>query len=389
VANSLAAVAPKILVMGLLALRQNAIMPRLVNTDYIGAAAQKGQVVNIPIPSAVATTDVAPGGTMPSTGDSTPTSAAIPLTAWKEAAFYLTDSDMQQVMDGFLPMQASEAIKSIANTIDNYLMGMATAFFGYTGTAGTTPFGANGQLSPTEALNAGAILNLNAAPQEDRRIVLDPLSNANALGLRALQDQSWRGNGDAIVKGQIGTAVGFDWYMDQNVGLFTAGSITTGLISKASTAVAVGVTSFACTTAASTGACSLKIGDVITFAGDTQTYVLTAAAVQASAATDVTINIYPGLKVAHVGSEAVTLKATRTQNIAFHRDAIAFVTRKLEDSTSAARELGSIMEDATDPVSGLTLRLEVKRWNKQTRWSWDVLYGAVVPRPELGCIIAG
>jgi hypothetical protein len=92
------------------------------------------------------------------------------------------------------------------------------------------------------------------------------------------------------------------------------GTITTGLVSKAATVVAVGVSSLTATTAAGTGACALKTGDFITFAGDTQVYTLTANATQAAAASDVTLSFTPGLKVAHVGGEAVSVQATNTSS---------------------------------------------------------------------------
>lgn len=177
--------------------------------------------------------------------------------------------------------------------------------------------------------------------------------------------------------------------MDQNVPTHTAGSITTGLICKAATAVAVGVTSLVATTAASTGACALVVGDIITFAGDAQTYVITEAATQASAATDVTIKFLPALKVAKTGSEAITVKASHVVNMAFHRDAIAFANRPLQQNASMINQLGSISMSDVDPVSGLTLRLEVTREHKRIRFSYDILYGGVLVRPELACRLAG
>ena len=72
--NSLAEVTPKLLAQGLLALRENSIMPRLVNGDYDSMAAQKGATIDVPVPSAIAAQAVSPGNTPPATADVAPTS---------------------------------------------------------------------------------------------------------------------------------------------------------------------------------------------------------------------------------------------------------------------------------------------------------------------------
>ena len=58
-ANNLDDILPKILARGLMALREAAVMPRVVNGDYSSEAAKKGETIDVPIPSAVKTIDVA------------------------------------------------------------------------------------------------------------------------------------------------------------------------------------------------------------------------------------------------------------------------------------------------------------------------------------------
>ena len=79
--------------MGLKALREQVVMPRLVNRSYedrIGAGATKGSTVNVAVPSAITrsvTADVVP----PAVTAVTPTSVAISLDQWKEAPFAMSD----------------------------------------------------------------------------------------------------------------------------------------------------------------------------------------------------------------------------------------------------------------------------------------------------------
>lgn len=377
-ANTLTEVTPKLLAQGLLALRENSIMALLVNRDYEAEAAQKGSTVDVPIPSAIATQDVAPGATPPSTADISPTSVAIPLDQWKEAPFYLTDKDMLTAMDGTIPMQASEAVKSLANTGDLFILGLYKGIYGFNGSPGTTPFASD----TTDATASRTTLNKQLAPMTDRRFVIDPDAEGNALNLRAFQDMSFSGSAQAILEGNIGRKLGFAWFMDQNVVSHTAGSLTGTIVTDG--ASALGATTITLATDAAE-AVNLLEGDIVTFAGDTQTYVLTAdATIGASTTGNITID--PGLKVAHSGGEEISVKATHVVNLAFHRDAFAFAMRPLQD---AAEGLGNVFEQATDPVSGLSLRLEVSREHKRTRFSYDILYGGALVRAALATRLAG
>lgn len=378
-ANTITNVLPKLLAQGLLALRENAIMPRLVNRSYDGLAASKGNVINIPIPSAIAARDVTPSVTYNSNVDFNPTVAVVTLDFWKEAPFQLSDSDMASVMDGTIPMQASEAIKSLGNAIDSYILGKHTGIYGYVGTAGTTPF--NGSL--TVAANARKVLNQQLAPLSDRRAVIDPSAETNLLlNTQVLQfDQS--GEQGGIINGTIGTKLGLDWYMDQNITTFTPGTGWVTGWALSTVGAAAGDTTLNIINATASG--TIKVGDIFTVNGSTQTYAVYAAAT-ASATVQVAISFRPSLVTAATTGAAITVVATAyTVNLAFHRDAFAWASRPLADMMAP----GSQIQSAVDPVTGVALRLEVSRQYKQTTFSFDVLGGANLIRPQLAVKIAG
>lgn len=370
--NSLAEVVPKILAQGLLALRENCVMPRLVNTDYGADARRKGSTIDVPIPSAVTAVAVTPSTADPANADIAPTSAQINLDQWYEAPFYLTDKEILESENGIIPMQASEAIKALANNVNGYLMGLYKGVYGVSGTAGTTPFAT----STAEATEARKILNKQLAPLGDRRFVIDPDAESNALDLRAFQDMSFSGSAAAITEGQINRKLGFDWYMDQQVPTHTVTDFTAGAVTV-NGVHAVGATTISI--AKATNASLVATGDILTFAGDSQTYAVTADATLIVGNTNVSIS--PPLKVATAGGEVVTKTPTHVANLAFHRDAFAFASRPLEDTM--AGQLGSLVQSAVDPVSGLSLRLEVTRQHKQIRWAYDILYGGALVRKEL------
>ena len=367
--NDLSKVVDKLLAQGLLALRGTCVMPRLWNSDYSNLAAQQGASIDVPIPSAIKAQAVTPGATSQDTGDISPVSATIKLDRWMEAPFYLTDKDLMEANRGVIPMQASEAVKAIANDVNATLLGLGRKFYGMVGTPGTTPFS-----TVVDATNARKVLNRQLAPVNDRRIVLDPDAEAAALGLSGFADVSKSGDARPIIDGTIGRKYGFDWAMDQQVPSFEASVMTEGALTvNGANEAGAQVVSLA----KATNAAGLKEGDILTIAGDAQTYVVTEAV--SLAVGNTAVKIYPGLARATTGSEAVTVSGSHVMNLAFHRDAIAFATRPLMDS---ANGLGNLIQSAVDPVSGLSLRLEVSREHKRTRFSYDILYGADVVRRE-------
>lgn len=382
-ANDFSSIVDKIFARGFMALRENAIMSRLVNVDFSSEVAQQGQTINIPIPSAATADDVTPGPTPPAGQNSSPTIATVTLDQWKKSDMFVTDKEAREIAEGGRQLQVSEHIRALVNSVDDYVMGLYTGIYGFAGSSGTTPFGSD----LSEATAVRKVLNNQLAPPGMRRLVLNPDAEANALGIRAVQDASFRRNADTLTTGEIGALLGFGWYMDQNVTSHTAGTITTGLAAKSSTAQAAGLSSITATTAASTGACALLTGDIIHINGDSQTYVLTADATQASAATDVTLSISPTLQVALSGDEAITVESDHVVNLAFHRDAFALAVRPLAPADGFTG--GHEIRNAADPVSGLSLSLEVSREYMRTKYAWSILYGATLARPELAARLAG
>jgi hypothetical protein len=376
-ANTLTEVIPQILAQGLMALRGSSDMPQLVNRNYGNDAKAKGETVDVPIPSAVAAQAVVPAATPQSTPNVVPTSVALTLDQWYEAPFHITDRERAAAMEGIIPMQASEAIKAIARQVNAHIFSKFYLVGGFAGTPGTTPFAT----TTGDATDARKVMNIQLAPMEDRRFVLDPDAEANALNLRAFQDYAWSGSLDAIRDGKISQKLGFNWFMDQQVPNHTRGTAN-GAYTTTAAGFAVGTT----TIPVITGAGTFTAGDTVTFAGDTMHY-----SVKTALAAPGDLVISPGLYQAIPAAvTAVTPKGTSgtayPQSLAFHRDCFAFASRPLIDETDG---LGNIITSAVDPISGLALRLEVSREHKRTRWSFDLLWGSQCVRPQLGCRLWG
>lgn len=389
--NTLDAVIPRLLAKGMLALRGACIMPRLVNNNTGVEPSERGKNIDVPVPAHIAVQDVAPANTAPATGDIQPSYVQVPLTSWKEAPFYMSDADMGYVMDGFLPMQVTAAIASLAEQVNSDIFGCYKDVFGFSGTPGTTPFSGATSYSAADtkpATDVGVILDTQKCPVRDRNMVLSPAAWGAAANLRAFQDQSWKGQ-PGLIDGQLGDTLGFRWFKDQQVPTHTAGTLTGTVtvngVQAAGTPLGYNSTGVLSVATAAGAAVNLKKGDILLVTGQTQTYTVTADTT-IGASTTGNVPIAPALQAATAGGEAVTVKASHVVNLAFHPMAFAFASRPLADNVEG---LGNKMLSTVDPISGLTLRLEVSREHKRTRWSFDMLYGMKCIRPELACRFAG
>lgn len=380
-ANTITEVLPKLLAQGLLALRQNVVLPRLINTDLQDLAAQKGNIINVPIPSAIAARDVTPAVSYAANVDSAPTSVAVTLDFWKEAPFQMSDNDIVSAMDGVIPMQASEAIKALANAVDSYILGKHVGIFGMAGTPGTTPFNA----SLTMAATARKLLNRQLAPVDNRRAVLDPDAEANLLLNTQVLQFDQRGDAEGIIQGSIGRKLGVDWYMDQNItSTYTPGTGWASGNIASTVGGAIGDTTLNIINATASG--SIKVGDIFTLTADTQArqyVIVTNATISLTVAS--AIKFYPPLLSAvATGATLIVVSVPYVPNLMFHRDAFAWASRRL----SGVVGVGDF-QSVADPVSGIVLRLELSRQYKQTTFSYDVLGGANLVRRELAVKIAG
>ncbi|TNE42528.1 MAG: hypothetical protein EP348_00180 [Alphaproteobacteria bacterium] len=375
-ANDISAAMPKILARGLMALREQTVMPRLVNGDFSADAAAKGDTIDVVLPSALTAEDVTPGATPPSPGATSLEKVQIELSNWKKADFYLTDKEMMEIdaREDFLPVQASAAIRALANAVNQSIHAEYTGVYGLVGTPGTTPFGTDA----TAATAARKLLLEQKAPKENRYGVLDFDAEANALDLSAFADVDRSGSASARIEGEIGRKYGIDWYSDDHVATHVRGAAGTSLVKGASqtgsTLIADGFTT------------KPSVGDIFTINGDEQQYAVLAASDLSG--TETTLTISPAITSAPADNAAITFVDDHVVNLVFNRDAFAFANRPLAQSTQEMG-LGSQIMSMTDPVTGISLRLEVSRQYKQVVWEFDILWGVALVRPELAVRLAG
>jgi len=384
-ANTLTSILTQILARGMMCLRPEVLMTKLVNTDYSLEAKKKGQTIDIPLSAAVATDDVTAAAVPGAPTGVTPTTAQITLDNWKHASFGLSDIEVGRIRadQDFVPLQMEEAFKALAKDINDSVFATYKGIYGYVGTAGMTPFGSGVEVA--SATNLRKVLLEQYCPRSNRRGILDLSAEAAALNLAPFSDAEKRGSKDTKTSGNLGQIFGFDWYGEDGVPTHTAGSGSNIETDAAGYAIGVKLIN------SDTGTGTIEEGDVFTIAGDDQTYVCTADVGDVAAGA---IAFLPALKVTISGATAITLKASHVVNLGFHRDAFGLAMRSPD---AGIKELlgqsiaGNIMQSVVlqDPVSKLIMRLELIRGYKMTIWDVDCLWGTALVSAERAARLAG
>lgn len=357
--------------------RRNSVMPRLIARNVAAELEMKGGSVTVSVSQPKTAAPVVPGATPPGGVRSAPKTVNVGLDYWEDSSFSLTDADITQMgnSDTFIPTELETASAAVSDRVDGTILGNYTGVYGFAGLPGTTPFGT----TTAEAQDATRVLLAQGVPMNGlaRQLVLDPFAYTNALGLRALQDASARGDNSVINTGLIGSALGFDWHPDQSIPFHTTGAAGTPLVNGAGqTGMFLNVDGF--TTKPS-------VGDVFTIAGQSQTYVVLSASDLVGTASQ--LAIAPSIVVAPADNAALTFKASHRVNVAFHPSAFAFASRVASGIQLPDR--GAVVRSWMDEVSGLILTLRINPEHYQTSFYVSCMWGTKLVDPRLAARLAG
>lgn len=408
-------------------LHNNLVFLKNVNKQYKDEFAQSGAKIgttlNVRMPNRyfVSHTPVL------NAQNTTESTQPLTLTTQFQVGLNFTQQDLTLSLDDFSKRILAPAMARLASDMDMYALSMAKDVYNQVGTPGTTPgsgTGGSGLLcytTPAIFLNAGAMLDINAAPRdENRRVVLNPFGMAGSVGGLSglLNDQGLIA--EQYRKGVMGYALGFEFATDQNINTLTLGTRTGTAANFKVKTTSAGAGTTTLTAYWSDGSGTIKAGEIFTIAGvnsvnpenqqDTgqlQYFVATADATVD--ATSFSITVSPAIKLAAAGvadgtvsalptAEAViTLQSGPTPatpgtdagktyplNLAYHQDAFTFATADLEKPNGvdfAARE-------TYDGISMLVVRAYDIN-NSQFPCRVDVLAGWKTLRPELAARIAG
>ncbi len=245
-------------------------------------------------------------------------SDTIKLDKLLDVSFEVTTEQLTMDIASFSAQLLQPAMQSFAQKIDLYLLGLYKDIPYTSGTAGTPP------ADISDITDARQILSDNLVPLQNRRLVIDPTAENGFLQIPTFHEAGKVGDsGTALREASLGRKFGFDIYTDQNVLTHTAGTLSAGSGKPKAAAASKGDTTLTISATSLTG--TLVLGDILTVGGNS--YVVTESANAASNA--VTAKIAPAVIADIAANAEVTVTASHTANLAFHRNAFALVTRPL------------------------------------------------------------
>jgi hypothetical protein len=340
------------------------------------------QTVNVPVVGAITPVSITPGAYAPDTGGATPANVTVTISNQYQAPIAWNGDEQIAVgetgiYDNVVTQRFAQAMRSITNLVEADLAALHIATSRAYGTDGTQPFGTAGDLS--DMAQTIKILEDNGAPQTDLRAVLSSTAIANIRGKQsALFKVNEAGTDQMLRRGIIGdifgVGLGQSAQVKQSVTAGTGASYTTNTAGYAVGATAITLI---------TGSGTILAGDMVTFAGDTNKYVV------ATALTGGVVTLAePGLRQAVAASAvALTVGAATDRNMVFSKSAIVLATRS-PYMPEGGDEADDVM-DIVDPVSGLSFQVAMYRQYRQVHFEVALAWGCKMIAPRHTALLIG
>ena len=345
-----------------------------VNTNTGAEVAAIGDQIKIPVGTAGDVIDTPVGYGNISEGNSDVGAGTMAITKSKTVQIDWKGEHQTALMNSgvlgtVLAQQFADAFRKLRNAIeaDTYAAACAGASRAY-GTAGTTPFGTNNDMS--DLANVQGILDANGAPETDRTIILSPAAKINLLSKQMnMIKVNETGSEETLRTGIIMPTYGF-------------GVRTSAAAINAGAGFGVGATELA----VDGGTAAISAGDFITIGSDTNKYVV------GSGSTTTKIILNPtGLLASAADDAAITLGNAYTASVALHRNAVALAIRPpaVPEFNGQKMDTALAREYVTDPLTNITYEIAVYGGQRQLQFQVSVAWGVKAVNGEHIALLLG
>lgn len=352
-----------------------------VTLDANAARAAVGQTIRVPITPAASAENVVPDRLPPDTGDQSIENTTIAISNAKAVPFRWTGEEQRGVNSGpgyqnLRVQQIAQAIRTLVNLVEADLAALYPRASRAIGTAGTAPFAT----TVGDAAQVLKILKDNGAPESDLHLVINTSAGVNLRSLANLFKANEAGNDVLLRQGILLDLFGFMIRESAQIKQHTKGTGSGYLVDLVAGYVA-GNTALH----VDTGTGTILAGDVVTFAGDSNKYIV-GTGFAGDGDGDIALN-KPGLRATLANDAAMTIGNSYAANMAFHRNAMVLVAR-----APALPQEGDSASDrmvVTDPRTGLSFEISMYKEYRRVRYEVALAWGCANIKPEHTAILLG
>lgn len=331
-----------------------------------------GQTVRSFVAPASTAVDISPAQLPPNTGDQSIGNKVITISKAKAVPIRWNGEEQKGINfgPGYMNVrrdQMTQAMRNITNQIEIDLGAL------YVGASRAVLPDATTLFSATlkDIANARKVLVDNGAPMDDVSLVMSTTAGAELRGLAQLNKAN-EGGGTALLRqGILLDVFGVGIRESAQIAQHTKGT-GTNYVSNLIAGYPVGTT----TIAIDVGSGTVVAGDIITFAGDLNVYVVTTGVASAG---NIVIAA-PGLLQTLADDVAMTIGNEIERNVMFSRNAMQLVTRLPARPYEGDRADDVI--SVTDPRSGLSFEFAMYREYRQVHYEMSCAWGMAVIKPE-------
>ena len=343
----------------LMCLQSNLVMADLVHRDYADEFVAVGDTISIRKPAKFVAKNFI-GTTEPQ--DITEGSVAVKLDRFRDVTVAVTSKELSLDIADFSAQVVQPAMQAIAQAIDQDLLAVAVekASFRKAGTKNAT------DLSDIAAM--AKQLDIAKAPVQNRSLVLHPEHKYRYALTENLSNVSYAGDNETLRDALLGKVYTLDTYMDQN-----APDSVSQIPGEATS----------CKITGAKGDTAVTVSDIVggTVEGG-DGFILDGYLYRFTIGGDGILMIDQPLM--SDANKTVVKLVNAPHSAAFHRNALALVTRNLALPMGAANA-------AYASAGGLGVRVvyDYDSATKTDKISFDVIYGIKELEPELICTLNG
>jgi hypothetical protein len=352
-----------------------------LNTSFSDKGVARGDSVTIPVTPVSTNAPFTPAAASSEGTSKTAESVSVTISKSQKNSHVLTGEQIRSLENGgnyeeWVRQWSAQAMRALRNEaeVDAALAVKQGASRAY-GTAGATPF----STSLAELAGARKILRDNGAPMADLQLVVNTDAELNLLNLNIIQQAFAAGTDQQLRTGVLARQMGFAIKASAGIATHAKGTAT-GIDVNFGAGYNIGDRTIV---VHGSDSGTVLAGDVLTWAGDTNKYIVASASVSGAASGDVVLN-RPGLRATLADAVEATLGANYTPNLAFERAAVVGVMRPPLIPVNP-----TIKQQLVSDGKGMTyLFLEIAQYG-EISWEMHLAWGFKVIQPEFVAILLG